>query len=290
MISENNKLVQDRIASLDQVDVFDKNQSFLLQVAAKAIKAHAAGEKVYMDFVEEMHKKDVYLDDICSKLWFLPQKQTEEASSVIEFTKMILNDNKFIKVLECSSRGDIRFTPVNAKITLCGKERSIGELYESSKRSVDGRQVGIGEPFAYVICPFTGDKFPAKEAPWLYHGLWINYLSNNPELVKFAGQFDKFSNFFGGSGIENMYESIIAAYVKGDRKRYVAVVECSDWYKNTKRKTKISLFDKLFDFNEKTEEINREKTNLDECISNAKEKQMKTYIKESKQCNKDLKL
>ena len=89
----------------------------------------------------------------------------------------------------------------------------------------------------------------------MYRGLWITYFAKNPELVKYAEQFDEFTNCFNKyrdpegaadlprepgqfnlTRLESSVEEVIGAYVKGDRDRYVAVVKASNWYKNMVRK------------------------------------------------------
>lgn len=159
------------------------------------------------------------------------------------------------KVLECSIRGDRRFCALFAKVTINGKERSIEEWFQDAKRTADGKKAGKGKPFDYIVDPFTGDKLPGSEAQWMYRGLWITYFAKNPELVKYAEQFDEFTNCFNkyrdpdseedlprGPGqfnltrLESSVEEVIGAYVKGDRDRYIAVVKASNWYKNMARK------------------------------------------------------
>ena len=159
------------------------------------------------------------------------------------------------KVLECSIRGDRRFSSLFAKVTINGKERSIEEWFQDAKRTADGKKAGKGKPFDYIVDPFTGDKLPGSEAQWMYRGLWITYFAKNPALVKYAEQFDEFTNCFNKyrdpeSGkdlprepgqfnltrLESSVEEVIGAYVKGDRDRYVAVVKASNWYKNMARK------------------------------------------------------
>lgn len=159
------------------------------------------------------------------------------------------------KVLECSIRGDRSFSSLFAKVTINGRERSIEEWFQDAKRTADGRKAGKGKPFDYIVDPFTGDKLPGSEAQWMYRGLWITYFAKNPELVKYAEQFDEFTNRFNkyrdpkseadlprGPGqfnltrLESSVEEVVGAYVKGDRDRYVAVVKASDWYKNMARK------------------------------------------------------
>lgn len=142
------------------------------------------------------------------------------------------------KVLECSSRGDRRFSALFAQVTIKGKTQSIEEWYQGSKRDLDGKRVGKGKPFAYIVDPFTGDRLSGKEATSLYRGLWITYLSKNPELVKYAEQFDEFHDMFKGKNTVNCQADVIAAYVKGDRDGFVASVRASDWYKNMAHKMK----------------------------------------------------
>lgn len=159
------------------------------------------------------------------------------------------------KVLECSIRGDRRFSSLFAKVAINGKERSIEEWFQDAKRTADGKKAGKGKPFDYIVDPFTGDKLPGKEAQWMYRGLWITYFAKNPELVEYAEQFDEFTNCFNKyrdpesaadlprepgqfnlTRLESSVEEVVGAYVKGDRERYVSVVKASNWYKNMARK------------------------------------------------------
>ena len=159
------------------------------------------------------------------------------------------------KVLECSIRGDRRFSSLFAKVTINGRERSIEEWFQDAKRTADGKKAGKSKPFDHIVDPFTGDKLPGSEAQWMYRGLWITYFAKNPELVKYAEQFDEFTNCFNKyrdpenakdlprepgqfnlTRLESSVEEVIGAYVKGDRDRYVAVVKASNWYKNMARK------------------------------------------------------
>lgn len=145
------------------------------------------------------------------------------------------------RVLECSSRGDRRFSALFALVKIKGKEQSIEEWYQNAKRTSDGKKAGKGKSFDHIICPFTGDKLPAKDAADLYRGLWITYLSNNPDLVKYASQFDEFTNMYSGNHLEECPEEVIGAYVKGNRDHYVAFVKAGHWYKNMASKMKAPL-------------------------------------------------
>ncbi len=174
------------------------------------------------------------------------------------------------KVLECSIRGDRRFSALFAKVSIKGKEKSIEEWFQESKRTADGKKAGKGKPFDHIICPYTKDKLPIEDAADLYRGLWITYLNNHPELIEYASQFDEFSDSFKDPDVRNRqidaYEvnpfdkdaeffynhsgqlsaaDIIGAYIKGDREHYVSVVKAGHWYQNMATKKKAPLAEKI---------------------------------------------
>lgn len=141
------------------------------------------------------------------------------------------------KVLECSSRGDRRFSALFANVNIKGKEQSIEVWYQNAKRTEDGKKAGKGKPFDHIICPFTGDKLPADQAGNLYKGLWITYLTKNPDLVEYAKGFDEFHDMFRSKGTVNCQADVIAAYVT-DSDSFVGEVKKSAWYQNMASKKK----------------------------------------------------
>ena len=162
------------------------------------------------------------------------------------------------KVLECSSMGDRRFSALFAMISIKGREQSIEEWYQNSKRTADGKKAGKGKPFHHIVDPFTGDALPAKDAVDLYRGLWITYLNNHPDLVAYAAQFDDYSDVFQTSRKELTFEEIeagltpdltispadvVGAYVKGNTENYIASVKSGHWYKNMLHKQRRELSD-----------------------------------------------
>lgn len=229
---ETYNLLRERISALGEIEVYGESQRQAVNVVIDALEAHADGPEAYNAFVEHRKNSDISLNDAALQLFHLPPTQPEGVEEALDFAKTIVQHEEYPRVLECSSRGDKRFSAVYAKISIGGKEKSIEEWYQNAKRTKDGKRAGKGNSFHHIVDPFTGLELPAKDAPDLYRGLWITYLSKNPELVKYAEQFDEFSNAFGGEGIENNYNEVIGAYVKGNREHYVEVVKCSDWYKN----------------------------------------------------------
>ena len=237
--------LKERIAGLGEVAVWGDSQQKAVDVVADALEAHADGPEAYEAFVEYRKNTDLSVKDAALALWQLPQEQTDAAKAALRYAKDVAKHETYPRVLECSGRGDKRFSSVYAKVTINGQEKSIEEWYQGAKRTEDGKRVGRGKSFDHIVDPFTGTKLPQADAVDLYRGLWITYFTKNPDLVKYAEQFDEFSCVYNtGEGFENRYSEIIAAYVKGDRDRYVAVVKCSNWYKNMAQH-KGSLADKI---------------------------------------------
>lgn len=225
--------LRERISALGEVNVYSERQQEAVDVVVGALEAHAEGPEAYDAFVEYRRGTDMTVKDASLKLWDLPKEQPEGVKTALQYAKRIAKHETYPKALECSSRGDKRFSSLYAKISINGQEKSIEEWFQGSKRTEDGKKSGKGKPFDYIVDPFTGSKLPKKDAVDLYRGLWITYLSKNPDLVAYAEKFDEFTNFYNtGDGFENRYNEMIAAYVKGDRKRYVEVVKCGHWYKN----------------------------------------------------------
>lgn len=249
-------LMLERITALGEVKVWGESQRMAINTVIDAVEAQADGPEAYDAFVEHTNKSDVSFKDATFELWKLPPNQPESVVPAIDFAKKVVMHEEYPRVLECSTRGDKRFSSVYAKVSINGQEKSIEEWYQNAKRSADGKKAGKGKEFDHILDPFTGCKLSAKDGPNLYRGLWITYFKNNPDLVKFAEQFDEFTYAFSGEGIENRYNEVIAAYMAPNRERYIEVVKCSNWYKNMV-KQKQSLAFKIAS----AEELKRESNN-----------------------------
>lgn len=89
------------------------------------------------------------------------------------------------RVLECSSKGDIRFSALFAKIDLFGAYRTIEEHYQLSKRigKFVPRHVKDVKGKIPTHIHIMGIDYDAKWTLAWYEILWIIYLDNHPELV-----------------------------------------------------------------------------------------------------------
>jgi hypothetical protein len=124
-----------------------------------------------------------------------------------------------MKVLECSSRGDKRFSAFYAKIRFYGSYDSIENHYQGVKRDSDGKIAGKGKAVDHIN--INGRTLDVKYLTPLYTMMWIKYLDEHPELVEYAKQFDDFNDMFRGKCI-NCQADVIRKYVKDGRKSLIA--------------------------------------------------------------------
>ncbi len=98
--------------------------------------------------------------------------------------------------LECSSKGDRRFSPFYAKVN--GK--SIEEQYQAAKIFEDGN-TGLSWKQA------KGRKATnMKECTILYENLWHQYITEHPNLLIILKQASGLSDMFGQRGCVNQAE------------------------------------------------------------------------------------
>ena len=126
------------------------------------------------------------------------------------------------KTLECSSKGDTRFSAFSAKVKVFGKEDSIENHYQLSKRFLVGgfevrpqtfRDAKGKAPDFFSVGEMN---FPTDMLGQWYKMLWLKYLDEHPELVAYAKGFDEFTDMFRGKAI-NCQADAIRQYVKEGR-------------------------------------------------------------------------
>lgn len=101
----------------------------------------------------------------------------------------------FEPFLECSSRGDKRFSAFYAKIKSLGY-KSIEELYQAKKRFADG-STGLSPQAA------KGRKaVNMPECAVYYSQLWDIYFKENPRLLDIIKKYNGFSDMFGRPGCQ----------------------------------------------------------------------------------------
>ena len=275
--------IKERLEVLGSIEALTPDAHALVSIGSDAIIAQDAfnrtGDRSILDHFAETHDIDsasLYNGEHALRKGASPEQAEAVSKAMAAIEDMDLRSNNLDrttdpesrsdsentshnsgtspKVLECSSRGDRRFSALYATVTIKDKEQSIEQWYQNAKRTADGKRAGKGKSFDHIIDPFTGDKLPAKDASDLYRGLWITYLSKNPDLVEYASQFDEFHDMFRSSKMENCQADVIEAYVKGDRAHYIAFVKAGHWYKNMASKKKPSLSNQIQSAERKTEE------------------------------------
>ena len=118
-----------------------------------------------------------------------------------------------MKNLECSSKGDKRFSAFYANVTIKGVTAPIELWYQQAKRDEAGNIPGKGKRVAYMINPFSNNRLPASCLSDFYKTLWLRYFKQNPALLEYAKQFDTFTDMFKGKAI-NCQADVIAECVK----------------------------------------------------------------------------
>lgn len=95
--------------------------------------------------------------------------------------------------LECSSKGDRRFSAFHARLRSEGG-RSIEDLYQSSKIFADG-STGLGWRDAKGKCAVN-----MEEVRHIYSMLWNQYICENPGLLSVLRAASGLSDVFGRPG------------------------------------------------------------------------------------------
>lgn len=131
-----------------------------------------------------------------------------------------------MKVLQCHSKGDKRFSAMYAKITIDKKTDTIENFYQNSKRDKDGKSVKKGQPVAFM--EFRGVKLPSYFLSDFYDLLWIQYFIENKDLYDYARTFDDYKDIFKGSSINNQENTIRKICKFGIKK---VKENCSDFMK-----------------------------------------------------------
>jgi len=145
-----------------------------------------------------------------------------------------INDKK---VLECSSKGDKRFSAMYAKVNAFGVMDTIENHYQQSKRNATGQPVKKGQPVDHVV--LNRRQFSAEMLTQWYRLLWIKYLSQNPDLIEYASQFDEFTDMFRGKNTINCQADVIRDYVTDRAGLIQSVSELTAELKSIERTIKI---------------------------------------------------
>lgn len=106
------------------------------------------------------------------------------------------------RVLECSSKGDTRFSALYAKVKYMNTTDTIENIYQSAKRFVnpEGEYVQYDKPKGKApdgVIVFDVLYDIDMLTPF-YTWLWIEYFRANPSLLQHASTFDEFNDMFKG--------------------------------------------------------------------------------------------
>ena len=134
-----------------------------------------------------------------------------------------------MKVLECSSAGDKRFSAFYAYVEFNGVVDSIEHHYQNVKFKENDVRCRKGERVHYI--KLFDKVLPPDMLTPFYRYLWYKYLRANPELVAYARQFDSFNDKFRGKSI-NCQADCIRAFVNKDNSFYKCIHQIISLEKN----------------------------------------------------------
>jgi uncharacterized phage-like protein YoqJ len=131
------------------------------------------------------------------------------------------------KILECSSKGDKRFSSFYALVTVFGKRSSIEHHYQMAKRFGEEEPKSWKDAKGRVPSHFevNGWAYPVEDLDGWYKYLWLIYLDGHPELVEYARKFDGFRDSFAGKNTVNNQADVIRQYVKEGRESILIELE-----------------------------------------------------------------
>lgn len=134
---------------------------------------------------------------------------------------------KLPDVLECSSKGDKRFSALHAKVSVFNQEDTIENHYQLVKRFGDKApktwKEAKGKPFTHV--EINNKKLDKQFITQWYKLLWTKYLDENPGLAEYARLFKDYNDIFKGNSY-NCQADVIRKYVKEGRKAIIG--ECQE--------------------------------------------------------------
>ena len=119
-----------------------------------------------------------------------------------------------MKILECSSKGDKRFSAFYAYIKLYGVSDSIEHHYQNCKKfNIQPLKVKGTKPDYIEI---NNIKYDSKYLTPFYKLLWVKYLDEHKHLVEYSNEFDDFNDMFKGKSI-NCQADVVRQYIKCGR-------------------------------------------------------------------------
>lgn len=128
-----------------------------------------------------------------------------------------------MKILECHSKGDKRFSALYAQITIEGKKVTIENFYQNAKKLEDGTIAGKGKDFHHL--EIFGKIIPKHYCSQFYDMLWIQYFMENPSLYDYAKTFDDYKDIFKGKAINTQEDTIRRICKKGLENVYKECME-----------------------------------------------------------------
>lgn len=142
-----------------------------------------------------------------------------------------------MKILECSTKGDKRFSAFYAYVSVFGINDSIEHHYQNSKRFYD-KSIIKAKGLRPDYIEINGIIYDTKYLTAWYKLLWVKYLDKHPELVQYANTFDDFHDIFKGKNTLNCQADVIKQYVKNGRQSIMNESDVQEFIQLMKKNTR----------------------------------------------------
>lgn len=141
-----------------------------------------------------------------------------------------------MKNLECSSRGDKRFSAMYARVQYEGVMDTIENHYQKVKRDAYGHIPGKGKKVDHIIV--YDAKLPPEYLTQFYKFLWFSYFKKNMELIEVIHEYDTFSDMFRGHSINCQADIITDVRYNGLKSLVPACKELKEAIRNNLKEEK----------------------------------------------------
>lgn len=136
----------------------------------------------------------------------IPVVEKGAVESIVMKSPVPVTNTTTKKILECSSKGDKRFSAMYATVEYADVNDTIENHYQSSKRFlVNGEYIQLSPQEAkgkkVDACCVFDELYTPELLTAFYKWLWLKYLTDNKELLEYAKTFDDYNDMFKGKAI-----------------------------------------------------------------------------------------
>lgn len=210
----------------------DKDKIRYRNLLKKMDNVHMCSEEEYNYKLTQMIDRDHYMiNQGCTLGISICNGQPSGTKKTLDYAlskgidTIVINPNslkitpnkKELRVLECSTKGDRRYSAFYAKVKVFGVKKSIEEHYQLSKVLKNNISVSLMEDIKGkkpIYFKIKNIRYDIKYLSAWYKLLWVKYLVQHNELIQKAMLFDEYKDMFKGKNVVNCQADIIRQFIQ----------------------------------------------------------------------------